>query len=208
MADDYWQNYKSKVIDGLNLIPAKDINKLSNLFASKFNNNSEIHILGNGGSAANASHINGDFTKTFSLYGKPIRIRTHADNISYLTAVSNDKDYAEVFTLLIPGIIKKSDVIIFLSGSGNSINLVNCANKAKEYSIKTFCITGYNGGELKRVCNDHIYIPIQDMEILEDLQLIIFHSIKQRLCKMIEKDGLIYEKSPKYDKRVSANEIA
>ena len=208
MLDEYWQNYKSGIIEGINLISSKDINKLSNLFESKFNNNSEIHIIGNGGSAANASHINGDFTKTFSLYGKSIKIRTHADNISYLTAVSNDKDYSEVFTLLIPGIIKKDDLIIFLSGSGNSINLVNCANKAKDYFINTFCITGYNGGQLKKICNDHIYIPIKDMEVLEDLQLIIFHSIKQKLCRKIERDGLINEKSPKYEKRISDNEIA
>ena len=203
-----WQNYKKKLSDSLSKVNSQEIQKLYSLIESSIKNEHEIHILGNGGSAANANHINGDFTKTFSSYGKTIKISSHADTTSYLTALANDIDYSEVFTFLIPTRINKNDLIIFLSGSGNSINLVKCAEKANKYKINAVSLTGFDGGKLKNICENSIHVPINDMEIIEDIQLIIFHSIKQALCQDIENQGGIPISSPKYEKRIKSNEIA
>lgn len=206
--ENNWNSYKEKLSNSLSSITDGDISLLSSLIEEMINNGNEIHILGNGGSAANANHINGDFTKTFSTYGKTIKISTHADTTSFLTAVANDMDYSEIFTLLIPSRISKEDLVIFLSGSGNSINLVKCAEKANKYKINTFCLTGFSGGKLKNICKNYIHVPVNDMEIIEDIQLIIFHCIKQLLCRKIEKLGQSATTSPKYEKRVKSNEIA
>ena len=155
-------------------------------------------IEANGGSAANANHINGDFTKTFTGASNTIRINSFADNSCFLTAASNDIDFSEAFSILIPGRINKNDLVIFLSGSGNSVNLVKCARKAKEHNINTFCITGYQGGELNKICKNRIHIPVKDMEIIEDLQLIIFHCIKQNLYKKLKNKFEINQISSKY----------
>ena len=181
MIFEHWIEYKKRLEETLSYINEDDINSLNQLIESYMGKKSEIHILGNGGSAANANHINGDFTKTFTGASNTIRINSFADNSCFLTAASNDIDFSEAFSILIPGRINKNDLVIFLSGSGNSVNLVKCARKAKEHNINTFCITGYQGGELNKICKNRIHIPVKDMEIIEDLQLIIFHCIKQNL---------------------------
>ena len=208
MLDLDWKNYNNNLLNSLSSISEKALSNLISQIEPFMGSKAEIHILGNGGSAANANHINGDFTKTFASYAKPIKINSFADNSCYLTAVSNDIDYSEVFTHLIPGRINRDDLIIFLSGSGNSINLVKCAKKAKKFDINTFCITGFNGGELKKICNHNIHVPIKDMEISEDIQLVIFHFIKQYLCKKIIRNGVSTKLSPKYEKRIISDEIA
>ena len=203
-----WKKYKKRLEETLSCINEDDINSLSQLIESYMGKKSEIHILGNGGSAANANHINGDFTKTFTDESNTIRINSFADNSCFLTAASNDIDFSEAFSILIPGRINKDDLIIFLSGSGNSVNLVKCARKAKENNINTFSITGYQGGELNKICKNKIHIPVKDMEIIEDLQLIIFHCIKQNLCKKLKSKFGIKQISSKYEKRIISNEIA
>ena len=208
MVLNQWQNYNKKLLNAINSINEKDILNLIANLEPYIGTRDEIHILGNGGSAANANHINGDFSKTFTSKGGTIKINSFADNSCYMTAASNDIDFSEVFSLLIPGRINKKDLIIFLSGSGNSINLVKCAQKARDFDINTFSITGYNGGKLKDICNHHIHVPIKDMEIIEDIQLIIFHCIKQYLTKKFEKNANYTNLSSKYEKRTISNEIA
>ena len=96
--------------------------ELAEIIWQALNSDSEIHIFGNGGSSANAHHIVGDYMKTFCLYKQNLKIFSLTDNCCYLTATSNDIDYSEVFSFLIPSRIKSKDKIIFLSGSGNSSN--------------------------------------------------------------------------------------
>ena len=86
------------------------------------------------------------------------------------------------YAILVDNIIDKGDLIIYLSGSGNSLNLVKCARKAKNKGIKQATITGFNGGALK-IVNYPVHVQFDDMEIAEDIQLSIFHYIKQRLIK-------------------------
>ena len=189
----------------------KDVNKIKDLadvIYESFDGNSEIHVLGNGGSSANAHHIVGDFTKTFCLYKQELKISSLSDNGCYMTATSNDIDYSEVFSFLIPNRIRPADKIIFLSGSGNSSNLVKCALKAKLHGIKTASITGYDGGKLFNTCDININFKINDMEIAEDLQLICFHFLKQYLCQRLSEEKHINPiDSPKYFKRVQSGEV-
>lgn len=204
-----FQKYKDSLNKALDSIKQDTLDILYDEIKKRLDGSSSIHIIGNGGSAANASHIVGDYTKTFTFMNLKIRIYTHSDNISYLTAASNDLDYNEIYSNLVGTIIDKDDLIIYLSGSGNSLNLIKCANKAKNLNIKQVSISGFNGGKIKDIVDTAIHINYPDMEISEDCQIMIFHYIKQRLVDEYEdNDPYSDNKSTKYQKRVIEDLIA
>lgn len=195
-----FKNYSDEFKKALDLVDQKQIDSFFNIFDSYIGSNSNIFLLGNGGSQANAHHISGDFIKTFSLAGLKLKISCLADNVCHLTAASNDLSYDEAYSMLIDNIIDKNDLIVYFSGSGNSLNLVKCARKAKLREIKQAALVGFNGGALKEIVDYPIHINFDDMEICEDMQLSIFHYLKQ---KLILKYSDYFEKVeiPKYFKR-------
>ena len=195
-----FRDYTKQLIKALDLVDQKQIDKFFNVFNSYVGSNSNIYLLGNGGSQANAHHISGDFIKTFSLAGLKLKISCLADNVCHLTAASNDLSYDDAYSMLIDNLIDKGDFLIYLSGSGNSINLVKCARKAKLRNIRQAALTGFNGGALKEIVDYPIHIKFNDMEICEDLQLSIFHYIKQRLISKYS-DYFTNLDVPKYQKR-------
>ena len=115
------------------------------------------------------------------MVGLKLKISCLADNVCHLTAASNDLSFEDTYAMLVDNIIDKDDFIIYLSGSGNSLNLVKCARKAKNRQIKQAAIVGFTGGALKKIVDYPIHVDFDDMEISEDIQLSIFHYIKQRL---------------------------
>ena len=161
--------------------------------------------MGNGGSAANAQHIVGDYSKTFALLGKAINIISLSENSCYVTALSNDLDFSEIFEVLVKTRVRSNDLIIFLSGSGNSMNLVKAARYGLKKKFKMAAILGYKGGALKDLVNIPIHVEVNDMEIAEDVQMAIFHYIKQQIyCKFSEE----IDSNNKYNKRINEDLIA
>lgn len=204
-----FHQYKDSLNKALNTINQDHLDILYKEIKKRLDGYASIHIIGNGGSAANASHIVGDYTKTFAFMNLKINIKNHSDNICYLTAASNDLDFNEIYSNLVGNIISDNDLIIYLTGSGNSLNLIKCANKASKYKIRQVSISGFNGGKIKDIVDLGIHVNYPDMEISEDSQLIIFHYIKQRLVNEIErKDPYSDNKLPKYKKRIIEDLIA
>ena len=195
-----FKKYANQLSKALDLVNQAEIDKFFNVFESYFGSKANIYLLGNGGSQANAHHISGDFIKTFSLAGLKLKISCLADNVCHLTAAANDLSYDEAYSILIDNLIDKDDLLIYLSGSGNSLNLVKCARKAKLRGIKQAALTGFTGGALNGIVDYPIHIDFNDMEICEDIQLSIFHYIKQRLILKYSNnfDDLDL---PKYQKR-------
>ena len=195
-----FKNYSNELSKALDLVNQDQIDSFYGIFNSYFGSNANIYLLGNGGSQANAHHISGDFIKTFSLAGLKLKISCLADNVCHLTAASNDLSYEDAYSMLIDNLIDKDDLLIYLSGSGNSLNLVKCARKAQRSNIKQAALTGFNGGALNEIVDYPIHIRFNDMEICEDIQLSIFHYIKQRLILEYSHhfDDL---ELPKYQKR-------
>ena len=184
------KEYINKFASSFHNINEEKLEELKDEMIKIINTQKEVFIIGNGGSAANANHIAGDYLKTFSLAGLSFKISSLSESISYLTAASNDVDFSEVYEILINTRISKGDLLIFLSGSGNSINLIKPARMAKKVGIITAAVVGYMGGGLKEIVDIPIHIDIQDMEISEDAQMTIFHYLKQRLFNelCVEKD--------------------
>ena len=198
--------YGNKLSDAINSVSEVEVGKLIDQIYKRMDGISEIHLVGNGGSAANSSHIAGDYTKTFSMLGTCLRMNSLSDNGCYITAASNDLDFSEVYELLINTRVKKNDLIVFLSGSGNSLNLVKAARVAKTTGIKTSAVVGFTGGALKNLVDIPIQVSIDDMEIAEDCQMAIFHYIKQILCRKFNNDN--DDIMPKYYKRIGNDLIA
>ena len=177
----FFEDYAKKICYALEQVNQKEVDQLFLQIDKLIGTNSNIFLLGNGGSQANAHHISGDFIKTFAMVGLKLKISCLADNVCHLTAASNDLSFEDTYAMLVDNIIDKDDLIIYLSGSGNSLNLVKCARKAKNSQIKQAAIVGFTGGALKKIVDYPIHVDFDDMEISEDIQLSIFHYIKQRL---------------------------
>lgn len=194
--------YSKKLINAIDSIEQKIVDKLFEELKLKIIDGKTIFIVGNGGSQANAHHITGDYLKTFALLKNKIKIHCLADNICFLTAASNDLSFQDTYALLVGTLISSDDLIIYLSGSGNSMNLIKTARKAKKEKIKQISVTAFTGGALKEIVDLPLHIKTNDMEIAEDCQLIIFHNLKQRLMKYFDKDNKINKFMDKYNKRV------
>ena len=199
------KQYVKKFALSFNSINEDKLDELKNEMLCRVNSHKEIFILGNGGSAANAIHIAWDYLKTFSSAGLNFKISSLSESTSYITAASNDIDFTEVYEILIDTRISKGDLLIFLSGSGNSINLIKPARIAKKVGILTAAIVGHMGGELKEIVDIPIHVDIKDMEISEDAQMIIFHYLKQCLCSELIKEN---KTTNKYKKRTIDGLIA
>ncbi|MFA6776428.1 MAG: SIS domain-containing protein [Sphaerochaetaceae bacterium] len=135
-----------------------------------------IYTMGNGGSAATASHWAGDFNKGMSL-GQEKRYRFMAlnDNEPTILSLANDVSYASIFVEQLKNFLEPEDVILAISGSGNSENIVNAAQYAKNHGATVIALTGYDGGKLDKIADIHLHVPINNMQITEDLHMVFDH---------------------------------
>ena len=144
-----------------------------------------IYICGNGGSAANAMHMANDFLYgASSSNGKGIDVEALSSNFSVISCLANDISYEEIYSKQIETKMNSGDLLIVLSGSGNSPNVVKAIKEAKKKDAKVCSITGYDGGICKTISDIAIHIPISDMQIAEDMQLIIGHICMKHLSNI------------------------
>ena len=137
-----------------------------------------IFVCGNGGSAATASHMVADVSKNTRRPDKPrLRLVGLGDNIPTLTAYANDEGYDRVFAEPILSLMRPDDLLIAISGSGNSPNVLRGAEAAKEKGGKVIGIIGFEGGKLKALSDLSLVVPSTNMEMIEDLHMIVNHII-------------------------------
>jgi D-sedoheptulose 7-phosphate isomerase len=141
----------------------------------------QVFLCGNGGSAANAMHIANDLIYGISKDTNGICAHALSANQAVMTCLANDVSYDEIFSLQLGVHGKPGDILIALSGSGNSMNIVKALEKAKEIGMKTFAILGYSGGKCLNTADIAIHFRVDDMQISEDLQLVVGHMIMQWL---------------------------
>ena len=196
-----FSEYLKKLNNGLKSLHQSKLNLLFEEIDKRINSDNTIYLFGNGGSQANASHIAGDYLKSFAIEGLKLKISNLTDNICFLTAVSNDVSFEDAYSILFKTIIEENDLVIYLSGSGNSMNLVKCARLGKKIKgLNQVSITAYNGGALNEIVDIPLHIKISDMEVAEDCQLIIFHYLKQILIQKNTKQRN-FDLISKYQKR-------
>lgn len=170
------KKYFKKINDVLDKLDVEIISRIANLLIKTLNNEGTIYIFGNGGSAATASHFQNDFNRTLADYSqKKFKVNCLSDNIPTLTAIANDFSYDDVFFKQIENRLLENDIIIAISGSGNSTNVIKAVEYAKTKAIKVVSFTGFNGGKLRLLSDYDLNVGIDNMQITEDVHLIFNH---------------------------------
>jgi D-sedoheptulose 7-phosphate isomerase len=179
MSIDYREQiraYLQKEIEILNALDKDAINAAMNLLIETFEAEKNIYIFGNGGSAATASHYQNDFNKGISEYTKKkFRFVCLNDNVPTIMAIANDIGYEEIFRFQLRGRLAPGDIVIGISGSGNSPNVIRTVEYAKAFGNKIVGVTGFNGGKLKQMCDVSLHVPVNSMQITEDIHMIFDH---------------------------------
>ena len=174
--EDYLSDLKKALSRLDNLVIESIIEDVENVMDS----GNTIHFIGNGGSAGTPSHSAGDWSKELG-----VATICHTDNASGLTAWANDTSYEDVFSNQLNVYLKKGDLVIAYSGSGNSENVIRGIKKAKKMNCKTIGFTGNykggNGGQLAKIVDCALIFDTESMERIEDLQLIVNHIVKESI---------------------------
>lgn len=160
----------------------QEIEQISNVIIDCYKNGGKVLLCGNGGSAADAQHIAAEFSGRFYFDRNPLFAEALHVNTSYLTAVANDYGYNEVYSRLIKAMGNKNDILIGLSTSGNSKNIVKAFEKANKIGMKTIAFTGKDGGELKNKCDYLVNVPSKDTPRIQESHIMIGHII----CQLVE----------------------
>lgn len=147
-------------------------------------NKHKIFVCGNGGSALTASHYVNDWNKMAYLScGRPFRGASLSDNMGLMTAYSNDISYEDVYSEQLKNLMDAGDLVIAVSGSGNSENVVRALTYANENGGETLAICGYDGGKIKKLARHVLHVPSFDMQLCEDLHFIFGHMVMKAICE-------------------------
>lgn len=175
---EYFEREK-RTIDAINMA---DLSQVMNVLEKAREEGRQIFIMGNGGSAATASHYCCDFNKGISMsQEKRYKMICLSDNVPTMMAYANDMNYADVFVGPLQNFYNLGDVVFGISGSGNSENVVRALQWAKDNGAVTIAFTGYDGGKLKQIADYGVHVPIHDMQITEDLHMILDHCMMKIL---------------------------
>jgi len=148
-----------------------------------FSRGVKIATCGNGGSASTASHFITDWNKMANLAtGEKFRGLSLVDNIGLVTAYGNDLSFDEIFSGQCKAILDEGDLLIAISGSGNSMNVVRAIETANKMGASTLAILGYDGGEVIKVADHSFLVPSFDMQVCEDIHLMFGHMVMKTLC--------------------------
>ena len=182
-----YKKYKNYFIDSLSLVNEDEIEQLIQLILTKYDEDKNIFIIGNGGSASNASHFAQDLAKGVRKdvnTNKRIRAISLVDNVAFITALGNDDGYNTIFEQQLRTYANNGDVLIAISGSGNSPNIIKAADWANNNDVLTVGITGYDGGVLKQKCKRSIHVALKDMPTIESIHVFILHYVIIRLIEI------------------------
>jgi D-sedoheptulose 7-phosphate isomerase len=180
------KEYLLKLSETVNKISVKDVEQCSKVLLQAYEKKKNIFICGNGGSAATASHFACDINKGVS-YGldKRFKIMALTDNLATISAYSNDVNYDSIFLEQIKNFYNPGDVLIGISGSGNSMNVLKAIEFVNENEGVTIGWTGFQGGKLKEVSQFSINANIDDMQISEDIHMTLVHLMMKVLRKKL-----------------------
>lgn len=176
------RHYFSEVGELLEKVPFAVVDQVVETLAQANVAGQTVYICGNGGSAATATHFGCDLAKRPIVAGQPrYRVVSLTDNTALMTALSNDIGYEDVFAEQLLPLVRKGDILIGISGSGNSRNVLKAVDVAKKAGAITVGFSGYDGGKLAPIVDISVHIPSFNMAMVEDVHLMLEHAICERL---------------------------
>tara|TARA_B100001057_G_scaffold214300_1_gene214668 strand:+ start:1203 stop:1784 length:582 start_codon:yes stop_codon:yes gene_type:complete len=184
--DNFFNNYLDNITKSLLEVNKTNLNKAADEILKTIKRKGTIFVCGNGGSAAISNHYICDFLKYLrqktSLKPKIISL---SNNIETLTAISNDLDYRYVFSYQAESLCEKNDLILIISSSGNSKNILEILKFSKKNKIKTIGFSGFSGGKLRKACDISVHVNVKNYGIAEDSHHILMHIILQYIIEFV-----------------------
>jgi D-sedoheptulose 7-phosphate isomerase len=191
LVEEYLESYLNRLNNIFDKINSKQLTKIINIMVETFSNNNTVYVIGNGGSASTASHMQSDFGFFLRNYTKfRPRVVSLADNIALISAIGNDTSYEDIFMEQLNGKFNSGDTLIAISASGNSTNVVKAIEYANNIGGNTIAFTGFDGGRLHSIADYSLHTPneLGDYGPIEDMHMIFNHVIVNYLAQ--DKDFL------------------
>ena len=160
------------------------VSDVSQIIIKAFKRGNKVLFCGNGGSAADAQHLASELTGRYLIDRDPLFAVALHTNSSFVTAVSNDFSFDEIYSRKLKAIGKEGDILIALSTSGNSSNIINALNQAKKMGVHTVGLSGKTGGEMSTLCEQLIAIPSMETPRIQECHILIGHTI----CEIVERE--------------------
>ena len=184
------QHYIDLVKSTLDALDPKALEALVEAFQTTYEKGGNIYTMGNGGSGASASHAAGDFLKGAS-YGLDKRFKMIClnDNLPSMMAIANDIGWESIFVEPLKNFLSPSDLVIGISGSGNSKNVVNALEYANAQGATTVAMSGFKGGKISAIATINVHAPVMDMEVTEDVHMVIFNIVKKQMMARLMGDN-------------------
>ena len=181
-AKEYFFNYSEKLKELLSSFDWTVVQELANDIDVCWKEKRRVFFCGNGGSAGNAIHLANDFLYGIAKRtGGGLRVLSLSDNPAVISCLANDLGYEYIFSEQLAVQANQGDLLIVLSGSGNSSNIIRVIEQARIMNVKSYAILGFTGGKSKDIADVAIHFPINDMQIAEDMQVIVGHMLMQWL---------------------------
>lgn len=202
---DFIEEYLRLEVAVLQQLDRDEISKAIKAIEIAYRNGKTIYVFGNGGSSATASHFQNDFNKGISEYLETkFNFVCLNDNIPTLMAIANDIGFDEVFRFQLKGHLKSGDLVLAISGSGNSKNVINAVEYAKGLGNKIIGLTGFSGGKLAILADINLNVPIQSMQITEDVHMIFDHLMMSFFYKYLaSRNHILSKKKESFDSQNS-----
>lgn len=188
--------YVDRLKQELDRVDHAEIEQVADAIYEAWENERFVYIFGNGGSGCNASHMAEDLGKSTlpeSELGdesrKRLKVLSLTDNVGWIMAVGNDLAYDQIFVQQLMNYGSAGDVVIAISGSGNSANVLNAIEWANRHGLKTIGMTGYGGGKLRKLAQACLHVPLDDMGMVESIHLCVFHWILNDVHARINRTG-------------------
>jgi D-sedoheptulose 7-phosphate isomerase len=184
------QHYIDLVKSTLDALDPKALEALVEAFHTTYEKGGNIYTMGNGGSGASASHAAGDFLKGAS-YGLDKRFKMIClnDNLPSMMAIANDIGWESIFVEPLKNFLSPNDLVIGISGSGNSKNVVNALEYANVQGATTVAMSGFKGGKISEIATINVHAPVMDMEVTEDVHMVIFNIVKKQMMARLMGDN-------------------
>jgi phosphoheptose isomerase len=183
----YLKEYAKRYQEGLARVSPEELNRAAKVLVGAIERHAHVYVAGNGGSAAISDHLTCDWQKgtwrpTPDTTGPCLHVSSLVSNVSLLTAIGNDFGFENVFSSQLEMVAKRGDVLVLISSSGNSPNIVRAAEFGKTLGMTTIGLTGFKGGKLNTLCDVRLHVPVENYGIVEDAHQSLMHVLAQFLC--------------------------
>ena len=180
-------DYLNELKDLLDIFPHDRFDEIVKAIIEAYNNQKQIFVMGNGGSGTTASHFVCDINKGSCMgLEKKFKVICLNDNVPTILAYANDLSYDKIFVEQLKNFLNEGDIVIGISGSGNSENILHAVSYAKEKGARTIGLTGFDGGKLAKIVDIPFIAAVNDMQKVEDMHMIVVHMLMQYLCKALK----------------------